>query len=120
MDNGAAAQRFTFTYNEFNVRNVMKVNTITLLRERARDLRANYVRMRRCYMGTLAEPFVFDTREGDGPCEKRAAILNRFIHDHINMIENLRSDINRDLDSKKRWLRANRSGGLVVREIREL
>ena len=117
---GAAARKFTFTYDELNVANVTCANTITLLRERARDLRATYVLLERCINDTLVVPFTFDLEEGDGSWDSRAHKLSEYIRKHVNYIETLRGHMNRDKDAKKWWKRANRVGGRVVREMREL
>ena len=99
---GAAARRFTFTYEELNVANVTRANTITLLRERARDLRATYVRLERCINDTPVVPFTFDPEEGDGSWSSRAHKLNEYIHKHVSDIEALRGRMNRDMDAKFR------------------
>ena len=117
---GAAAQRFTFTYDELNVANVTRANTITLLRERARDLRATYVRLQRCVDDSSGVPFTFDLEEGDGSWDTRAHKLNEYIDKHVNDIEALRARLYRDLDAKRGWKRANRGGGRVAREMLEL
>ena len=117
---GAAARRFAFTYDELNVGNVTRAKIITLLRERARNLRATYVRLQRCINNSLVGPFTFDREEGDGSWDRRAQNLNEHIHKHVKEIEVLRERTNRDLDEKKRWKRANCGGGRVVREMGEL
>ena len=98
---GAAARRFKFTYEELNVANFTRANTITLLRERARDLRATYIRLERCINDTPVVPFTFDLEEGDGSWGSRALKLNEYIHKHVNDIEALRGRMNRDVDAKK-------------------
>ena len=118
--NSATAKRYMFTYDELNVNNVTRATTIFLLRERARDLRANYEWLWKFLAKTPVRPFTFDTLEGTGSWEKRAENLRRYIQGHVNINERMRLDVNRNLQAKIRWKRSNRGDGRLVREMRNL
>jgi len=114
----SAAARVHMTYEELSVENIARASTVTLLRERARDLRAVYVRMWRCFAGNKPTEFLYDSTEGDGGETSKMANLNSYIAVHVARVEQLRMELMRNAEAKKRWKKAQRSGGRLVREMR--
>ena len=60
------AERVEMLHDEVNADNVGVATTLSLLRIRARDLRAEYTGMWRCYTGGYVQPFLYDSPEGSG------------------------------------------------------
>ncbi len=108
------------SFYELNVDNAHRANTIILLRERTRDLRALYARMWRCLKRNPVRPILFGTGEGERSWESRARNLNRYISDYVTATERVRHELNRDDAAKNRWEKASRSGGERTTEMRML
>ena len=104
---------------EVTSQNVKHASTLTLLRIRAREVRAQYVRMSRCYATSHVQPFVYDSHQGNCDIEEKISNLRKYIIDHIKVIENLRILVDRCKTSRSRLKRANRSGGYLTRLLRE-
>ena len=105
--------------HEVTSQNVKHASKLTLLRIRARDVRVQYERMWRCYANNHVQPFIYDSREGDGDIDEKISNLRKYIADHINAIENLRILVDRCKTSRICLKRANRSGGYLTILLRE-
>ena len=105
------------TYDELSAENCTRAITLTLLRERARDLATVCGRMERVVEAKPVEDFVFDNTEGTGDVVSRVRNLNGFIAHHVRKVECLRAVINRKRELKKAWNRTNRGAGNVIREM---
>ena len=116
---GTIARKQDMALHEVTPQNVKHASTLTLLRIRARDVRAQYVRMWRCYTNNHVQPFVYDSHEGNGNIDEKISNLRKYIIDHIKVIENLRILVDRCKTSRSRLKRANRSGGYLTRLLRE-
>ena len=86
-ESNAVANRVQLAYHELNIRNVHRATTVTLLRERAPDLRAVYARMWRCFADNPVTPFLYDTKEGEGSWDSRARNLKKYVDDHVREVE---------------------------------
>ncbi len=116
---GAFPRKQNMALHEVTVHNVGQASTLTLLRIRARDIRAQYVRMWRCYANNRVQPFVYDSHEGDGDIVQKVRNLRKYIAHHITVLESLRILVDRDESSRSRLKRANRSTGYLTRLLRE-
>ena len=67
----AEPSRTDVTYDELPVDNIPNATTISLLRERERDLYAQCMRMFRCLNPGVAHQFVFHSKEGTGDSSVR-------------------------------------------------
>ena len=105
--------------HEVTSQNVKHASTLILLRIQARDVRAQYERMWRCYANNRVQPFVYDSHEGNGDKDEKISNLCKYIIDHIKVIENYRILVDRCKISRSRFKRANRSGGYLTRLLRE-
>ena len=111
--------RINLTYEDLSVTNVSRATSLSLYRERARDIRAVFERMWRCYADNRVTEFIYDSHEGDGDDASRVRHLRAYVDRHVTAIERLRMDIMRCSEAKQRWKRANRSGGVLVKKMRE-
>ena len=107
--------RREFAVDEATVDNIAYASTLTLLRLRARDVRAKYVRMWRCYDNNVVESFLYESQEGSGAVADRVKRLQATIDEHVRVTESLRIRFDKCSESKRRWKRANRSGGHLSR-----
>ena len=107
--------RREFAMDEVTVDNVPYASTLTLLRLRARDVRAKYLTMWRCYANSRVEPFLYESQEGSGAVVDRVKNLQLTIDEHVRLTQSLRVKVDNCADSKRRWKRANRSGGTLAR-----
>lgn len=115
----ARAIRFEMMKEELKAENVHRASTLTLLRARARNIRATYERLWRCWSGNPIKPFVFDSLEGDGDEASRISKLREYVDAHVRVVEDLRAKIERDEEANRRWKKANRGSGRLARMLRE-
>ena len=73
----AAHGRMRMEREQMNAESVHKADTVSLLRARARTLRAKYQRMWRSASNVPVQDFKFTSPEGDGADAKRIEILRR-------------------------------------------
>ena len=114
----AKAGRVEMLHDEVNAANVGVASTLSLLRIRARDLRAEYTRMWRCYSGGLVQPFIYDSPEGAGSDLSRTQNLRDYIASHVRVLEDLRAKVMRSSEAKARWVKSNKGGGVLKRQLR--
>ena len=97
---GACAQRRDLPENKVKPESVRIASTLSLLRVRARDVRARYERLWRCVANNKVQPFVIDipSIEGDGSESERANNLMDYIRAHSQVSDQyLRTiQVNRD------------------------
>ena len=105
------------TYEELLPDNIPHATTLSLYRERARNIRAAYERMWRCFAGNLVTEFMYESREGDGDDASRMKNLRDYVNSHVRVIENLRIRVMRCAEAAKRWKKSNRSGRTLVKKI---
>ena len=105
-------------HDEVNADNVGVATTLSLLRIRARDLRAEYTRMWRCYTGGSVQPFIYDSPEGMGSDLSRTQNLRNYIDSHVRVLEDLRAKVMRNSEAKARWVKSNKGGGVLKRQLR--
>ena len=117
-DVSASADHLHMTYDELSAHNVRQASDLTLLRERARDLNAQYVRLWRCFSNNPVKDYLCAVQEGEGDDASRAARLRTSISLHVERIEVLRAQVLRNAEAKRRWKRASRSSGKLVKEMR--
>ena len=113
-----ASARINVTYEELSLDNIPHATTLSLYRERARNIRAVYERMWRCFAGNRVTEFMYDSQEGDGDDVSRIKNLRDYVNSHVRVIENLRIRVMRCAEAAKRWKRSNRSGGTLVKKMR--
>ena len=116
---GAFPCKQNMALREVTSQNVKHASTLTLLRIRARDVRAQYVCMWRCYASNHLQPFVYDSHEGYGDIDEKISNLHKYIIDHIKVIDNLCILVDRCETLRNRLKRANRSSGYLARLFRE-
>ena len=109
----AESTRTEVTYEELSVDNVPNATTLSLLRERERDLYAQCTRLYRCLNPEFKNQFVFESKEGVGDDAVKVRNLNFAIHLLANRVNELRSEVNSNAAAKKAFKRANRSSGFV-------
>ena len=105
-------------HDEVNSDSVGVATTLSLLRIRARDLRAEYTRMWRCYTGGSVQPLVYDSPEGSGSDLSRTQNLRDYITAHVRRLEDLRANVMRNSQAKARWIKSNKGGGVLKRQLR--
>ena len=114
----AKAERIEMLHDEVNAENVGVTTTLWPLRIRARDLRAEYAKMWRCYTGWAVQPFLYDSPEGDGSDESRTENLGQYIQSHVRTSEGLRAKLMRSSEANARWIKSNKGGGVLKRQLR--
>ena len=82
--------------------NVGVATTLSLMRIRARDLRAEYTRMWRCYAGGPVQPFVYDSPEGVGTDSSRVQNLCDYIGSNVRRVEDFHEELMRSSEAKAR------------------
>ena len=95
-----------------------QVTSLSLHRKRTRDVRAVFERIWSCDADNRVSEFTYDSHEGDGYDAPRVPILHACIDRHLTAIERLRIDVMRCSEAKRRWKKANRSGGVLVKKMR--
>ena len=108
-----------YTKEEVSPGNVHLVDTLQLLRCRARTLCALVKQMTECNSNTKPAPFEFNSpeREGDDVA-RREHLLRGYIAREVEEMEVQRNVMERDSALKHRFNRLNRSGGPSHREWR--
>ena len=106
-----------YTKEEVSPENVHLVDTLQLLRCRARTLCALVKRMTECNSNAKPAPFEFNSpeREGDDVA-RREHLLRGYIARKVEEMEVQRNVMERDSALKHRFNRSNRSGGPRHRE----
>ena len=105
-------------HDEVNSDNVGVVTTLSLFRIRARDLRAAYTRMWRCYTDGSVQPCLYDSPEGSGSDFSRTQNFRDYIAAHIRRLEELRSKVTCNSEAKARWIKSNKGGCVLKRQLR--
>ena len=72
---GAFPRNKDMALHEVTPQNVKHASTLTLQRIRACDVRAQYVRMWRCYSNSHVQTFLYDSHEGGGDVDERISNL---------------------------------------------
>ena len=114
----ANTERVEMLHDEVNAHNVGVATTLSILRVRARDLRAEYTRMWRCYTGVSVQPFLYDSPEGSSSYLSRTQNLRDYIEAHVRRLEDLRAKVMRNPEAKARWIKSNKGGGVLRRQLR--
>ena len=91
--------------------NVRNASTLLLLRMRARTVRAQYKTYWECIHAIQPRQFVFDTPGLGDDEEGDRERLCEYILKHVSGMEDLRKEIDRNADAKKRLMSANSQGG---------
>ena len=116
----SAPARINLTYEELSIDSILHTTTLSLYRERAKDIRAIYEQMWRCFAGNRVTVFTYNSHEGDGDDVSRIINLHDCVNYHVRLIENLRIRAMRNAKAAKRWKSLNRSGGVLKKEMRSL
>ena len=96
---------------EVTAANVRTASTLTLLRIRARNVRSVYERLWRCHVDSVKVPFLYDSKEGNGDDISRIDELHRYVAQHVRVVADLRSKVERSPRSKAAWKKCNKGGG---------
>ena len=114
----AAATRIDIAYEELSIVNVAHASTLSLLRERERDLHALDTRVRRCATESSVTDFLYVTGEGSGDHAERVRNLQDSVALFVHHFTALQNEISTCRIENCPWKMANRSSGNVVRTMR--
>ena len=112
----AESTRTDVSYHELSIENIPSATTVLLLRERKRGLYAP-VEALKC---TTHAQFVFESKEGNGDNASKVRNINFAVHFLLDLVNKLRSELNKNAAVKSAWKRANMSGGFFRKTWREL
>jgi len=115
----ARAVRQELVKEEVTAANVRSATSLTLMRLRARTLRATYEKLWRCFANNERVPFVYSSHEGEGSDGERMENLRKYISAHVRRVEDLRTLVERNSSTKSRWKKANKGGGKRARMFAE-
>ena len=106
-------ERLEISKEELRPSNVRSASTLSLLRVRARNVRALYVRLWRCLVNNAVTPFKLDVAEveGEGPAHVREANLLDWVKSHEIESTSTRNRIRFNQEATRRLKKANRGGG---------
>lgn len=99
--------------------NIQDATTVSLLRARARDLRARYVRLVRVRFDNPVVPLEWFSPEGDGDTASRLRLLRTYIAAHTDSIRINLVAIRRSAMARWRLNRADRGRGNLLQRLNE-
>ena len=96
-------------------------STLSLLRVNVRSVRARYERIWRCLADNSVRPFDIDISsiEGQGSEAERISRLLELISSHEQLSDQHLRRIHVSKEAARRWHRANRGGGRLIRMMRD-
>lgn len=103
-------RRLDMANDELTTETVQVSTSLTLMRERERDLYATFASINRCITDSAADQFTHETGEGGGDTGTRVSRLNEFIKRMVLEVEDARTSINSDAPSKQWWKNSNKVG----------
>ena len=106
---------------ELTAANVRSATSLSLLRVRARNVRAMYVRLWRCFADNAVTPFKLDVAEveGEGPAHVREANLLDWVKAHECESTSVWNKIRFNEAASRRFKKASRGGGRNQKNLRE-
>ena len=105
------AVRTGMSKEEVTAANVRNASNLILLRIRARNIRSVYERLWRCHVDCDKFPFLYDSKEGGGEDDARVKELRDYVAQHVRVVEDLRTKVERSPRSKAAWKKCNKGGG---------
>ena len=113
--------RREITKEQLTLANVRSASSLSLLRVRARNVRATYVRLWRCLVDNAVTPFKLDITEveGEGQAHVRESNLLDWIKAHEIEATSVRNRVRVNDAASRRLKKANRGGGQNQRRLRE-
>ena len=107
----ARAVRTEMSKEEVIAANVRNDSNLTLLRIRARNIRSVYERLWLCHVDCDEFSILYDSKEGDGDDDSRVKELRDYVAQHVRVVEDLRTKVERSPMSKAAWKKCNKGGG---------
>ena len=107
----ARALRTEMSKEEVGAANVRDASIMTLLRIRARNIRSGYESLWSFYVDGVKDPFLYDSKEGDGDENARINELRSYIAQNVRVVEDLRAKVQRSPRSKSAWKKCKKGGG---------
>ena len=101
--------RMELDIDELTMQTIPTPSTLSLLRLRARELRARRVRLLRCLRGIQVHPFRWISPEGNGDTQHCIGILNRCIAFDVHWNHIILGDVKDCARARERLFRADRS-----------
>ena len=95
-------------------------STLTLLRERARDLSDTLSRRNRSITASIVIEFTYESGESEGDFASSVARLTNYCTRMVKEVEIARSGIYADASAKQQWKKSNKGSGLLKRRMREI